>query len=491
MTHVSASQSTKTDSCSIVTTAGLQEEALAALIERGLDIELAVKLGWRSSKNATAGNAEIEIPYYSGDKEVNVKTRTLLGEKRFKQVKDAVKCFYNSDVIDEWQRNGGILVICEGEMDCLAALQCGFMAVSVPDGAPANRVMTEGSKYSYLDGFPKDGLVVICADNDNAGANLLNDIGLRLGRHRCKWIQYPSDCKDLNDILMKHGTQKLQNTIFDARWLKVDGVYKMSELPPIAAPDSKNCKIIPINIRKRDFSVWTGIPSHGKSTFMNQIAFNLAEQGWNICFASFEQTPQIEHRYNLRTLTLGMSARMASAQELDHADSWIDEHFGFIVPPKHMEEDAGLGWLLEKMAASCLRHDIDAIIIDPWNEMEHSFDRREMSMTDYTGFAIRQLKKFADKYNVHVAVVAHPAKMRRDQKTQKYPMPTLYDIADSAHWANKPDLGVVVHRDEDSTVIKVQKSRYHEDIGRPDEYPLNYDDSTKRYSKLGPVYSLA
>jgi twinkle protein len=113
-----------------------------------------------------------------------------------------------------------------------------------------------------------------------------------------------------------------------------------------------------------------------------------------------------------------------------------------------------------------------------------------MSQTDYTGFAIKQIKKFARRYNVHVAVVAHPAKLQRN-KEGEYPIPTLYDVADSAHWANKADLGVIVHRQENNTLVRVQKSRYHKDIGLPDDYILDYDTETMRFSKAGAFYSQA
>ena len=57
-----------------------------------------------------------------------------------------------------------------------------------------------------------------------------------------------------------------------------------------------------------------------------------------------------------------------------------------------------------------------------------------------------------------------------------YKMPTLYDINGSANWYNKADLGVIVHREnEDDTLIKVQKSRYHEIIGKPGEVRMHYN----------------
>jgi len=474
-----ASQSNKTDGSHTATTAdGLSVAAPKILEARGLDLELIASLGWRSSKKPINGSETIEIPYFIEGAEVNTKTRTIAGEKEFRQVKDGRKCFYNQDAIRAWQESGEPLLICEGEMDCIAALQSGYIAVSVPDGAPAKSLTDTTLKYSYLDDFPPKGLVIICADGDDAGANLLHDLSVRIGKHRCKWVKYPKGCKDLNEVLVKYGARGIEETIKRASWMDLDGIYRMNELPPMASPEYKPCGVIPINIRKGDFSVWTGVPSHGKSTFTNFLSSVFAKSGWNMAVASFEQEPQTQHRASLRALL----------RDTGNADDVINNRYTFIVPNINSDEDATLGWLLEKMAACVTRHEVDMIIIDPWNEIEHSFDRREMSQTDYTGFAIKQLKKFAKRYKVHIAVVAHPAKMQRN-KDGEYPVPSLYDIADSAHWANKADLGVIIHRQGNQNLVRVQKSRYHEDIGIPDDYYVDYHPQTKQFTAAEAVYS--
>jgi twinkle protein len=479
MTNHSALQSQQTDGLPTATIADtLSEVAQKILGARGLNLELIMSLGWRSSKRPINGSETIEIPYYVDGAEVNTKTRTISGDKEFRQVKDGRKCFYNQDAIKDWQASDEPLLICEGEMDCIAALQSGYIAVSVPDGAPAKSLTDTTLKYSYLDDFPPKGVVIICADGDDAGANLLHDLSIRLGKHRCKWVKYPKHCKDLNEVLIRYGVKGIDETIKRATWMDLDGIYRMSELPPIAKPEFKGCGVIPINIRKSDFSVWTGIPSHGKSTFTNFLSSVFASEGWNIAVASFEQEPQTQHRAALRALL----------RDTNEADRIIDSRYTFVVPNINSDEDANLGWLLEKMAAAVTRNEVDMIIIDPWNEIEHSFDRREMSQTDYTGFAIKQLKKFARRYKVHIAVVAHPAKMQRN-KDGEYPIPSLYDIADSAHWANKADLGVIIHRKGDQNLVRVQKSRYHEDIGIPDDYYVDYHPQTKQFTEATAIFS--
>lgn len=120
-------------------------------------------------------------------------------------------------------------------------------------------------------------------------------------------------------------------------------------------------------------------------------------------------------------------------------------------------------------------------MIDPWNELDHVFDSREISLTQYVGGAIKELRRFARRFLVHVMVIAHPAKLRKD-KDGKYPIPTAYDISDSAHWYNKPDQILIVHRtDENKTLIRVAKSRYHNVLGKPGDVELEFNDYTYRF----------
>ena len=104
-----------------------------------------------------------------------------------------------------------------------------------------------------------------------------------------------------------------------------------------------------------------------------------------------------------------------------------------------------------------------------------------MQLTEYTGFAIKQLKRFAKRYRVHVICVAHPAKIPRS-KVGQFPIPALYDIADSAHWANKPDVGIIIHRPDvtkPNTLIGIAKVRYRS-VGRPGDLAGVWNEDTSR-----------
>ncbi|CAB4200271.1 Archaeal primase DnaG/twinkle, TOPRIM domain [uncultured Caudovirales phage] len=502
MTTASPSQSPQTAPYGSATTAAgvavfapLEQKHLDGLEERGIDAETAVMLGVGAS--AKLPGDCIAFPFFDNGKHVATKYRTMTGEKRFTQDAGGAQIFWNVDCLRDESLNGQPVIITEGEFDAIAAIQSGYpRTISVPGGAPPEETDGEGKRYQFID-HAEELLrgcqeIILAVDADGAGANLLHDLRLRLGSHRCKFLSYPDETKDLNDVLQLYGSDAVGALIRSAKWIKVDGVYRLSDLPPVTPNVAYDCGMQDLwnhyRIRKGDFSVVTGLPGHGKTSFVNEITCRMAKAfKWNTCFASFEQSPQIDHRRALRSFHSMKLEKTMSQDERDRADAWIDERFSFLVPDE--DDDITLQWFLEKAAAAVIRYNVDIMVLDPWNEMDHTRPK-DMTMTEYVGFAIRQLRKFAKKYQVHLIVVAHPAKMLR-AKDGKYPTPGLYDISDSAHWANKADIGVVVHRadliESQDTSIRIVKSRYHQAIGKPGEIKGIWNEDTTRYTITEPT----
>jgi len=133
------------------------------------------------------------------------------------------------------------------------------------------------------------------------------------------------------------------------------------------------------------------------------------------------------------------------------------------------------------------RHGLRGLIIDPWNEFEHT---RPSGQTETEGIsqALTQIRRFARNHGVHVWLVAHPQKLYR-REDGSYPVPTPYDISGSAHWRNKADNCLTVWRDEnepDQPVrLYVQKIRFRE-VGKVGMVALQFDRVTGRYKDAIP-----
>jgi twinkle protein len=102
--------------------------------------------------------------------------------------------------------------------------------------------------------------------------------------------------------------------------------------------------------------------------------------------------------------------------------------------------------------ALAVRDRCKIIVIDPWNEMEHLPEKGE-SMTSYINFALKTIRGWAKALEIHVMIVAHPAKTRNDGSKPR--APTGYDIADSAAFFNKPGLGITVHPAEQDFQVQI------------------------------------
>ena len=231
---------------------------------------------------------------------------------------------------------------------------------------------------------------------------------------------------------------------------------------------------------KKYLNVVTGIPSHGKSEFMDALMVNLAQKpGWKWAIFSPENFPYQRHAEKLLKKLLGQpvfgNGRM-SKESMCAGMEWLNEHFYFIEPH---ENNLTIDAILTLAKEAVEKYQIDGLVIDPWNEME-VVTRGNESETDYIGRALMRCRRFARKYNVAFYIVAHPAKLYKD-KNDKYPVPRLYDISGSQHWANKSDNGLTVWRnyESDTVDIHVQKIRFS-NYGKVGVVTLRYNRDNGR-----------
>ncbi len=283
--------------------------------------------------------------------------------------------------------------------------------------------------------------------------------------------------KDLyQDVFKMHITGGLPKG-FDTGWSSLDDYY---------------------SVRLGDMAIVTGIPNSGKSEWLDALAVNLSRvHKFKWCIFSPENHPHHLHASKIlekvvgKPFNPGPTASM-SQEEMDKGLHWMYKHFDFLDQPA--EELSPVSIINElKNWTSEIPEDIPCgVIIDPWNEMDH---RRTsgLSETEYISQTLTYFRRYAREANVALYIVAHPMKLQKD-KDGNYPCPTPYDISGSAHWRNKADICLTIHRDlmktPNITQVHVQKVRFKH-IGRVGMVEMRWDRATGRYTDKVQSYETA
>ena len=398
----------------------------------------------------------IQFNYYVGGQLTNIKYRDA--RKNFKLYKGAEKVFYNIDntVGHDW------CVITEGEMDVLALHEAGISnAVSVPNGATLN-----SNNLDYLDNcidyFEDKEKIVLAVDSDPPGLALQAELIRRLGAEVCFLADF-KDLKDANEYLLEHGKEALKERIIKAKPVPLENVTTFKDIEDDITDFVENGfkPGFQIGLENFDniFSTYTGqfitvtgIPSSGKSDFVDQMCVGYNKQyGWKTAFASPENAPTFLHAHKLMRKVWGDMPNKGDIggskwnQIADH----INSSFFFIDMERYTLES-----VLRKGAELVKRKGIKCLVIDPFNKVR-DVDCQTEDVNRYTMEYLTKIETFAKKYDVLVFIVAHPTKMYKD-KDGKIEEPTMYNIKGGGEWYDASYHGLLVHRDYEAKTTKVK-----------------------------------
>jgi len=398
----------------------------------------------------------IQFNYIMGDELVNVKYRD--GRKNFKLYKGAEKIFYNINSIVgyDW------CVITEGEMDALALHEAGIKnVISVPNGATLN-----SNNLDYLDNcidyFEDKEKIILAVDADEAGQALRYEFIRRLGAEVCYLVDFNGN-KDANDFLVEHGAEELRKVINSAIQVPLEGVSTLrdieADLLDFVHNGFKPGYQVGLENFDRIFSTYTsqfitvtGIPSSGKSDFVDQMCIGYNRNyGWKTAFASPENKPNFLHAHKLiRKTWEGMPTKDdVGSAKWKQVTEHINDNYFFIDMDRYTLED-----VLRKGAELVKRKGIKCLVIDPFNKIR-DVDCKSEDVNRYTMEYLTKIETFAKKYDVLVMVVAHPTKMYRDKDGQ-IEEPTMYSIKGGGEWYDASYHGLLVHRNYEAQTVKVK-----------------------------------
>jgi twinkle protein len=428
--------------------------------ERGISKQTLQDLHVREGKEfmPQTGKLEnaIQFNYYMGMDLINIKYRD--GRKNFKLYKGAEKIFYNinSVVGYDW------CVIVEGEMDVLAFHEAGIKnVISVPNGATLNSNNLDylDNCIDYLDGMNK---IVLAVDADEPGQALKQEFIRRLGAEVCYLVDF-GNVKDANDYLLHYGKEELQNVVNTASQVPLEGVSTLrdveGELLDFVHNGFKPGYQVGLENFDKIFSTYTsqfitvtGIPSSGKSDFVDQMCIGYNKNyGWKTAYASPENKPNYLHAHKLiRKTWEGMPTKAdVDSGKWKQVTDHVNDNYFFIDMDRYTLDE-----VLSKGGELVKRKGIKCLVIDPYNKVRDVNCKTE-DVNRYTMEYLTKIEVFAKKYDVLVIVVAHPTKMYKD-KDGKIEEPTMYNIKGGGEWYDASYHGLLVHRDYEAKTVKAK-----------------------------------
>lgn len=436
----------------------------------------------------------IGFNYFDGQELVNVKKRTR--DKEFSLVSGAKNIPYNINSISEIQYTSGEIrygIVTEGEMDALTYIECGLShVVSVPNGANSN--------LSWLDDYIESNfepleVIYISSDNDKKGLELREELLRRFGKDKCKIIDYPKPCKDINEVLMQYGRDAVIECFDNAVELRPEGINELTDIEqPLdylflnglqkgCTTGMENFDNI-ISFKTGLLTIVTGVPSHGKTYFLNYILIRLNMiHNWKVAYFSPEFYPVYEHTAQVIETIGGkrFGNRYYTVEEYKELKEYVEDNFFWIDP-----DDTDINSVMERAKYLIKKKGIKALVIDPFNALTDN-ERKNQKQDEYISDFLQKLRWFARKYDVEVFLVMHPTKLVRNDNGL-YPVCDLYNCKGASEIYDKADVGITVWRNEkqDFVEVHVTKVKFRH-LGEKGKVSFKFNVKNGRYIPIPNV----
>lgn len=314
------------------------------------------------------------------------------------------------------------LVVTEGQMDSLAVYEAGIEnAVSVPTGAKGMTWIPYC--WNFVNGFKR---VIVFGDYEKGKISLLEDISKRFRGIQILHVRDEDymDCKDANEILLKHGKNQIRKCIENAIAVPITNTIDISD---VRIRDAFKIPKLGTGVSELDNLLYGGLPfgfvtvlggkrGDGKSTFASQLIKRAVEQGYKSFVYSGEMSNgdvknalymQIAGRHIVEnTNQFGQNYWFISNQTRESIDNWCRGKIILYDADNIEDETVDLVDTIEKMI---VQEGVQVILLD---NLMTAIETGNFSKNEFD--AQRELcgsiRKLAKKYNVLIILVAHRRK---------------------------------------------------------------------------------
>ena len=430
----------------------------------------------------------IVFPFERKGELINLKFRD--GKKNFKLSSGAELIWYNYDAILKHEE----IIICEGEIDALSFIQAGFdNVISVPNGANIGKMEYFDSSFDDLNKLKS---FIIATDNDVKGVELKNDLIRRLGMERCKTVAF-KHYKDANDVLSAEGADLLKKIVNDAKMIPVPDVFSVNDFEhdiedyfENGMPQGKTIGDPNIDELVRwqtgRFGVVTGIPGMGKSEFVDFVITKLNFlYGWPLGYYAPESMPLPLHFSKIFPKFIGKEFKKGVINEAEKeiGKEYINKNVFWVNPVF----DINIDEILARFEYLVKAKGVKVFVIDPFNRIEQTAGHGDNERL-FIKKTLVKMTSFAKRTDSLLLLIAHPTKMRKEEGTKKYVMPTAYDVSGTADFYNMSDYCITVHRTQDDNgtrkpfgTVYIEKTKYNKTMGNTGIWNYWYNINNGRY----------
>lgn len=437
-------------------------------------------------------------------------TLTVVNYRKSYKTKEN-KCWFqkDADVADIlWNMNRvnttKPLVITEGQIDCASVIEAGYLnCVSILKGCQGMGWIE--NCWDWLQQFDS---IIVFSDGDVPGIKMRNEVINRLGAMKCKYVELPKELefkdtgtvvpvKDANEILQAKGKEYLLELINTAKDMPITSVAKLSEIKELNPTEMDGFEV---GIKQLDdelmkiftggVTLLTGLPSAGKTTFLNQVVLRAMDSGYKTFLFSRELLNGMSKgwfaqvaagRRNMSPIKLGNGKDFYVVNE--DAKKQITSHYDDMFFIYKDEEENSEDKLFESMELCATKKGIRLFIIDNLLTVSLNSDGTDnnKAQTDF----MNRLIRFSMQYDVVVLTVAHPRKLQSGVDIG------LFDISGSQNIVNLATRTISLKRVSESIKADVKSKYYGYDViisvikdrifGSTKEIPVYYDKICRRF----------
>ena len=461
---------------------------IEAIRERKLNEETCKKYGYEVVRGTDGIVRQHLAPYYDKDKRFVAQHIRTVGDKG---TMPFVGDMSSSRILMFGQQlfaeGGNNIYICEGEIDTLStyqALGSTWPVVGIAGAERVEKVLKEN--LQYLTSFKK---ITLCFDNDEAGRKATQKALEVLPYGKVSYLdEYPNDCKDPNDILVKFGADVLRtHVMFKTTLHAPDNIMSMSD---VALEDREYSVTLypwePLNRklfarRSGEITMWTSGSGMGKSTILRAVYANLTKQKQKSAMIMLEESP-IDTKSDLLSQILGIPIRRIHAMRaVNKAYNHMGEDDLFIdIPEIPADElasaeksvndsqimlvDSTKGYtkdsLMNDMRYLAVSHGVKHILLDHITIMVES-DASIENSNKAIDVVMKSLRELALECDINIDIISHIRKKGGGLKsTNKGAEITIEELKGSGGLYQIANNVIALERDqqgdEDSNITNVR-----------------------------------